>query len=124
MPAPGPSSIPELASEFQKVVSANPGDILTSGAEILAGGFAGGDYVEIAEAYLLEDSSTNINPIPAPGIYPKASPEDAPYSLMENQLREVIYIPLNFSYGRKQPVLFIPGTGARAGSNFAGESKS
>lgn len=120
VPAPGPTAIPQVINEVKIITSANPGDIFTNGAEILAGGFAGGDYIDIAKAYLLESSSNNFNPRPAFGIYPKADPRDAPYSLSEADLRKVIYIPFDFTYGRKQPVIFLPGTGARAGSNFAG----
>lgn len=120
VPAPGPTTIPQVIEEVQKITSANPGDIFKSGAEILAGGLAGGDYFEIAKAYLLESSSDNINLVPASGVYPKADPRDAPYSLSESELRKVIHIPVEFTYGRKPPVVFLPGSGVRAGSNFAG----
>lgn len=120
VPAPGPTAIPQVIEEVQKITSANPGDIFRSGAEILAGGFAGGDYVDIAKAYLLESNTNNFNPRPAFGIYPKKDPRDAPYSLSESDLRKVIYIPFDFTYGRKPPVIFLPGSGVRAGSSFAG----
>lgn len=120
VPAPGPTAIPQAIEEVYKITSANPGDIFKNGAEILAGGLAGGDYIDIAAAYLFESSTNNINLRPAPGIYPKKDPRDAPYSLSESDLRKVIYIPLDFTYGRKPPVIFLPGTGALAGSNFAG----
>lgn len=119
IPAPGPSSIPEAQSELQEITSANPGDIFKSGAEILLNGLAGGDYEQITNAYLFESSTNNINPInPATPIYPKASPDDAPYTLSENDLRKVIYIPPGFTYGKIPPVIFLPGTGAVGGQNF------
>lgn len=120
VPAPGPTAIPQLIEEVYKITSANPGDIIKSGAEILAGGFAGGDYIDIAASYLLESSTDSINLRPAPGIYPKADPNDAPYSLSESDLRKVIYIPFDFTYGQKEPIIFLPGSGARGGPNFAG----
>jgi hypothetical protein len=52
-------------------------------------------------------------------VYPTAGPLDAPYDLSERQLRQAIYIPLDYTYGRKPPVIFLPGTGAVAGQNFA-----
>ncbi|KAI5362765.1 putative alpha/Beta hydrolase [Septoria linicola] len=120
VPAPGPSSIPQFAAEIQKVAATNPRDIFQNGAEILLGGLAGpGDFVTIAKAYTIESSTFNINPRPAfPPVYPQNGPNDAPYSLTEAQLRQIIYIPPDFTYGRKPPVLFLPGTGALAGSNF------
>ncbi|KXT12077.1 hypothetical protein AC579_1858 [Pseudocercospora musae] len=117
VPAPGPTAIPQMQAELQKITQANPGDIFKSGAEILLNGLAGGDFVTIAEAYAVESSTVNFNPIP-----PKTNvyniPGDAPYDLSEAQLRQVIYIPPDFTYGRIPPVVFLPGTGAVAGPNF------
>jgi len=119
VPAPVPTVVSQLQSELQEIITANPGDISESGAEILLNGLANGDYAQVAKGYLLESSSTNINLIPpSTTIYPKASPNDAPYSLSEAALREVIHIPLAFTYGRIPPVIFLPGTGAVAGQNF------
>nr|POE87436.1 isoform 2 of meiotic recombination protein spo11 [Quercus suber] len=119
IPAPGPTAASQLASEFQKVTVANPQDIFESGAQILLNGLAGGDYADISQGYLLESNTNNLNlRQPATKIYPKASPDDAPYSLSESDLRKVINIPLGFTYGKIQPVIFLPGTGALAGQNF------
>nr|POE72758.1 tryprostatin b 6-hydroxylase [Quercus suber] len=120
VPAPGPTAASQLASEFEKITAANPQDIFESGAQILLNGFAGGDYADIAKGYLLESNTNNLNlRQPATKIYPKASPDDAPYSLSESDLRKALYIPLGFTYGKIQPVIFLPGTGALAGQNFA-----
>ncbi|KAK5124607.1 hypothetical protein LTR85_001320 [Meristemomyces frigidus] len=119
IPAPGPTGMAQAQAELQEITSANPGDIFKSGYEILLNGLAGGDYAQIANAYLLESNTMNVNTRqPATPIYPKASPNDAPYSLTEQQLRQVIYIPPGFTYGRIPPVLFLPGTAAVAGQNF------
>lgn len=120
VPAPGPSSIPQVQKELQTINSASPNDIFKSGMDILLNGLAGGDYVTIAKSYLVENNQNNFNPItPFPPIYPKKDPRDAPYDLSEAELRKIIYIPPDFGYGRKlPPVLFLPGTGALAGSNF------
>ena len=54
------------------------------------------------------------------GLYPrKPSTTDAPYSVPEAQLRAAIYIPPGFTYGKKTPVLFVPGTASYGGTNFA-----
>lgn len=66
-----------------------------------------------------ENSVSNINlRAPARPIFPKKAPTDAPYSLSEAQLRAAIYIPPGFTYGRKPPTIFVPGTGAYGGINF------
>ncbi|KAF2166108.1 hypothetical protein M409DRAFT_55451 [Zasmidium cellare ATCC 36951] len=120
VPAPGPTAIPQLLKELQTVNNANPGDIFKSGAEILLNGFSGGDYANIAAGYLLESSTFNINLIPPKTvIYPKADPADAPYDISEATLRSAIYIPPTFTYGKIQPVIFVPGTGVRAGQTWA-----
>ncbi|KAI7040771.1 alpha/beta-hydrolase [Hortaea werneckii] len=119
VPAPGPSSIPQLASDFSQIISTDPADIFSSGAEILLNGFAGSDYINLINSYLLESNTNNLNLIPPrQPIYPRASPSDAPYSLSESDLRKAIYIPPGFTYGRVAPVIFLPGTAALAGQNF------
>lgn len=66
-----------------------------------------------------ENSVQNNNEAIA-GLYPKkAGTTDAPYSVAEADLRAAIFIPSGFTYGKKTPVLFVPGTGAYGGSNFA-----
>ncbi|RMZ21916.1 hypothetical protein D0859_14069 [Hortaea werneckii] len=119
VPAPGPSSIPQLASEFSQIISTDPADIFESGAKILLNGFAGADYLNLLNSYLIASNTNNINLLPpAKPIYPKASAADAPYSLSESDLRKAIYIPPGFTYGRVPAVLFLPGTAALAGQNF------
>lgn len=66
-----------------------------------------------------ENSIANNNKAVA-GLYPKKSgTNDAPYSVPEASLRAAIYIPPGFTFGKKTPVLFVPGTGAYGGTNFA-----
>ncbi|SMR61786.1 unnamed protein product [Zymoseptoria tritici ST99CH_3D1] len=120
VPQSSPSSMQEAVAGVKTITDANPGDIFKSGAEILLGGFAGGTYLNIINAYLFTGSSNNINlRQPFPPVYPKADPRDAPYSVSESKLRAAIYIPPGFTYGGKQPLLFLPGTGVRSGPSFA-----
>jgi hypothetical protein len=66
-----------------------------------------------------ENSIDNNNKAIA-GLYPrKPSTTDAPYSVPEAQLRAAIYIPPGFTFGKKTPVLFVPGTASYGGTNFA-----
>ena len=64
-----------------------------------------------------ENSVSNSNKAVS-GLYPKST-SDAPYSVPEAQLRAAIYFPPGYTYGSKTPVLFVPGTGAYGGTNFA-----
>jgi hypothetical protein len=63
-----------------------------------------------------ENSLVNVNPRqPATNIFPKADPQDAPYSLSEADLRRAIHIPSTFQYGANgapNPIILAPGTGA------------
>lgn len=52
------------------------------------------------------------------GLYPQKAEGDAPYSVPEDELRAAIYIPETFTYGKKPPVLFVPGTGSYGGSVY------
>lgn len=66
-----------------------------------------------------ENSINNNNPRSPTTLYPKkAGTNDPSYSVPEAALRAAIYIPSGFTYGKKTPVLFVPGTGAYGGSAF------
>ncbi|KAF1930636.1 alpha/beta-hydrolase [Didymella exigua CBS 183.55] len=53
-------------------------------------------------------------------IYPsKRGSNDPQYSISEAHLRAAIFIPSGFTYGKKTPVLFVPGTGSYGGTTFA-----
>ncbi|KAI0423639.1 hypothetical protein F5Y09DRAFT_355110 [Xylaria sp. FL1042] len=66
------------------------------------------------------DSTVNVNHRnPSPPIYPGKSSKDAPYSLLEAQLRAAIYIPPTFTYGQKPPTILLPGTGVYGGETFS-----
>jgi hypothetical protein len=120
VPATAPTSIAQEQAGVTQVRALNPGNIFESGADILLAGLAGGDFETIASAYLVESNTMNLNfKEPIVPVYPKAGPLDAPYDLSESQLRQAIYIPPDYTYGRKPPVIFLPGTGAVAGQNFA-----
>ena len=65
-----------------------------------------------------DDSSNNSNPIePVIAIYPSQI-GDAPYSVSEEKLRAALKIPNAFTYGQKQPVLLVHGTGQSGPQNF------
>ena len=57
---------------------------------------------------------------PKKPVYPSANNDDAPYSLLEQQLRSAIYIPPGYEYGKgdKKSVLLVPATGCLGGNSF------
>ncbi|KAF2087370.1 alpha/beta-hydrolase [Saccharata proteae CBS 121410] len=75
----------------------------------------------IQEFGTFDNSPNNINPVnPSQPVYPKADTSDAPYDLSENTLRSAIHIPTTFTYGQKEPVILVPGTGNFGAETFAG----
>lgn len=89
-------------------------------AGLIANDFVPGDLTNVAATYSAGiNSENNYNPRdPFPRVYPYKAPGDAPYDLSESQLRRVIYIPSTFTYGKKPPVILVPGTGSKGGLTF------
>lgn len=84
-------------------------------------GFFGGTLLDLTTTLLSGDNSAlNFNPAPKTNVYPKAGSSDAPYNVLEAQLRGAIRIPSTFTYGKKPPVILFPGTGATGYTSFAG----
>jgi len=52
-------------------------------------------------------------------VYPQRDPDDAPYTIDEDDLRSAIYVPDPFTYGRRPPVVLIPGIGFPGGTSFS-----
>jgi hypothetical protein len=111
-----PNSIPDALNRAAAYLSK---PTLANIAQTILNGVSVTDLTQnVLAAYLGEANSfDNNNPPPSMNIYPR-SPQDAPYSVPEAQLRAAIYIPPGFTYGQKRPVLFVPGTGAFGGVNF------
>ena len=114
------TSLPQ-ATSLLAAAFAEPTDYLNSAVSLIKAGFDPSDLKAIIEGYSPADNSvTNDNPRnPSNTIYPKASPEDAPYSLSESSLRAAIHIPETFTYGQKPPVILFPGTGVPGGITWA-----
>jgi hypothetical protein len=95
---------PAIASQ----VAAGLGPLLDGTlSSVLTGAFAVG-----------ENSISNNNQKSKKNVYNLQG--DSKYSLSEDALRKVIYIPSGFTWGKKRPVIMVPGTGAYGGVNFAG----
>jgi hypothetical protein len=110
-----PDSIPDALASVATLLSK---PTLENIAQSILNGLSVPDLTQnVLAAYLGEANSFDNDNPPVQNIYPK-SPQDAPYSVSEAQLRAAIYIPPGFTYGQKRPVLFVPGTGAFGGVNF------
>lgn len=114
-----PDSIPDALTEIATLVNGTSSTI-ENAAQLILNGLSVTDLTQNVLAGYLSDinSYNNVNPPPPNIIYPKKSPQDAPYTISEAQLRAAIYIPPGFTYGTKRPILFVPGTGAYGGVNF------
>lgn len=125
-PTSTPTSYADSSSRLQSIYSAykGPGSLFASAVALIANGFSPSDIVSAVAAIDVVtgiNSPVNFNPKnPWPPIYPFKSFLDAPYDLTEVQLREIIYIPPTFTYGKIKPVILIPGSGSRGGVNYEG----
>lgn len=120
VPAPNPTAIADEISSVASVYQSHPTTFLESAFNLFAEGLTSADAFDLAtQNFPIENSSNNINLInPNPPVYPSVAAGDAPYSISEQKLRSALYIPLEFTYGKIPPLIFVPGTGATAYSNF------
>lgn len=96
------------------------GNLFAQAIELAANDFVPGDISNVLTTYSAGcNSDVNSNPRnPSTPIYPKKSSGDAPYSLSEAALRQVIQIPSTFTYGQKPPIIGVPGTGSKGCLTF------
>jgi len=120
-PTSTPTSVPQAVSIAGSIAinSTSPLDQVT---QLVANGLVATQNIAALQDQAEAGDNLAIpkNPAPKSSIYPKASPSDAPYDLTEAQLRSVIRIPYDFTYGRKPPVILVPGTGSTGYLTFAG----
>ena len=124
-PTTKPTAISQVLSK-QASIWASPsqtniyGAIATQVANGLGPGLDGTLSTALQGGLPVGENSISNNNQAVNGLYPKKDgTTDAPYSVSEAQLRAAIYIPPGFTFGKKTPVLFVPGTGAYGGSTFA-----
>lgn len=94
--------------------------LITNALGLILNGLTPGDINTIIKgASSATNSISNNNPpVPSKKAFYKGVAGNAPFSVPEAQLRAAIYIPPSFTYGKKQPVIMSPGTGATGGVNF------
>lgn len=118
-----PTSIPDALKQLEDTIGnlKNTDSTIENIVQAIINGLSVTDLTQnVLAGYALSpiNSYNNQNPRPNDAIYPQKQPGDAPYSVAEAQLRAALYIPPGFTYGRKRPILFVPGTGAFGGVNF------
>ncbi|KAE9969360.1 hypothetical protein BLS_005405 [Venturia inaequalis] len=120
-----PTDIPAATSALSSIFSATPTILYEQIFEVIENGLVSNNLASevndlVTASFSGMNSQTNVNTAPTCTIYPQKNCTDAPYSLTEEQLRQVIYIPSTFTYGKKPPVILTPGTGNTGYQTFAG----
>lgn len=119
-----PTDVSQASATLAAIQSASPSSLFEYAAALAANGLVVGSINSLLTSTLGQftgaNSLTNINPNPPTPVYPKKSSCDAPYSLSETALRQAIYIPPTFTYGKKPPVILFPGTGNTGYQTFSG----
>ncbi|KAF2238209.1 alpha/beta-hydrolase [Viridothelium virens] len=127
-PTATPTSVPQAISIINSATSPSPsqGSFFENVVQLIANDFLPSNFVNSISGIVNDlnligpNSETNVNlRAPSSAVYPKKQSTDAPYSLTEAQLRQVIYIPPGFTYGQKPPAILVPGTGNTGYETFS-----
>ncbi|KAJ8060454.1 hypothetical protein OCU04_010779 [Sclerotinia nivalis] len=120
-PTATPTSIPqaqELAAGVWGVTNPSasptaPANIIANVLELVLDGFTSSDLQALLSgANPSANSANNVNDaVPSSKAFYNTVKGDAPFSVDEETLRAAIYIPPGFTWGKKQPVVMLPGTG-------------
>lgn len=118
VPNPSPLTIADYATRLKEFYTTNHASITESALNLLLTGLTPKNIISYFEV-LPQSNSLNVNlRIPWPPIYPRAESSDPKFSILEAQLKAAIYIPPEFTYGKKPPVILVPGTASKAGNAF------
>lgn len=98
-----------------------PANIVTNALGLVLNGFTSNDLQAVASgASPFANSANNVNnPVPPNKRFYNNVNRNARFSIDETTLRTAIYIPPGFTWGKKQPVIMSPGTGAFGYGTFA-----
>jgi hypothetical protein len=99
----------------------SPSNLYAAAADLIASGISPGNLTQLIG--ILEsgcNAQARGNPSPKTAVFPQKGSSDAPYSLTEDKLRAAIHIPSAFTYGKKPPVILVPGTGTTGCFSFTG----
>ncbi len=99
----------------------SPSNLYAAAAALIASGITPGNLTELVDILVSGcNLPENNNRAPPTSVYPRKGANDAPYNINESQLRAAIQIPSAFTYGRKPPVILVPGTGSTGCFSFIG----
>lgn len=120
---PAVSSITAAMSAIQSIYSNNVPDIAMASQDNINQNLVSKSALDTLNTYEnagIDSYNNTGNPAPSTTIYPQKSSTDAPYSVSEQDLRDAIYIPSSYGYGKngKKPVILIPGTAVPAGITY------
>lgn len=111
-PSAKPTNVAEALKRINDVHARHPTNMPNSAFDLVLHGVANRDIAKEWIAQHLKLALTfNNNPNPRQAVYPKKGSTDARYTLLEGILRNALYIPPGFTYGKIKPVLLVPGTG-------------
>ncbi|KAK6600240.1 hypothetical protein H4I96_07566 [Botrytis cinerea] len=113
-----PTAKPSSVSQAISWAAAN---IVTNALGLVLNGFTSNDLQAVASgASPFANSANNVNnPVPPNKRFYNNVNRNARFSVDETTLRAAIYIPPGFTWGKKQPVIMSPGTGAFGYGTFA-----
>ncbi|CRG89801.1 hypothetical protein PISL3812_06840 [Talaromyces islandicus] len=116
------SSVESAAATISDIFRQRPADLTVAVDELLSQGLLVGQLLDLLNSFanqstINSQNNTNLRS-PIVPVYPSKLLDDAPYSLDEHTLRSAIYIPESFTYGKKTPVILIPGTFIPAGITY------
>jgi hypothetical protein len=113
--------IPEAYSILNSIVNSAPvvGDTLfTRAANLIQNGFYNGPILNFESQFTAGDDGVVSPPSTTEILYP-AGAADAPFTISEMDLLAAIRIPLGFTFGKKPPVILVPGTGSTGYLTYA-----
>ncbi|EDN92679.1 hypothetical protein SS1G_08542 [Sclerotinia sclerotiorum 1980 UF-70] len=90
-----------------------PANIIANVLELVLDGFTSSDLQALSSGVNpAANSVNNVNDaVSSNKTFYNTVKGDAPFSVNEETLRAAIYIPPSFTWGKKQPVIMLPGTG-------------
>ncbi|KAJ7663905.1 putative lipase [Mycena polygramma] len=126
-PTATPTAIGDASSAISRIFAAAPTSVLDIAKDLLEAGLAPVDdlldHLDVNKTGTVGGDSQVNNTPPLPSnasvIFPQASPDDVAFSVSEAELRQAIFIPSNFTYGQRPPLLLVHGTGIHAFTTYS-----
>lgn len=109
---------------MSSIVASNTGkptSLYGIAAELIHNGFHSGSINDYRSKLTTEATSViAIKPLAKQFIYPRVESSDPTYDVLEFMLIDAIKIPKSFTFGKKPPVILVPGTGSTGFLTYSG----